>query len=632
MNDDHKDAVLRFEAYAEADRENRNAALDDLKHISGDQWDDNVRTMREGTGRPCLTVNKLPQFVNQVVGDIRQSQPAIEPVPSDANTARVLTDIMSGIIRQIEYQSKATGVYAWGAQCAIACGIGHWQIVTEYADDTTFDQDIRIKRIMDPLSVVWDSAAVELDRSDAWECFVTEMVPEEAFKRRFKTDKLPSDFQSTSIDHAKSLNWYNSTDKSVRVASHYWKEQTKKTIGLGSQGRVIDLTKIDRALWGTMGITLVREVPAFKIMHAKMSGDGYLEEAKPLAGKHIPIVPVIGNEISVGGNTIRHGVIRFAKDPQRLYNYYRSSQAEIIGVQPRAPYIGTVEMFKGLESMWSKANTTNFPYLAYNPDENAPGARPQREAPPQGSAAMSDERQIAENDLYGTTGIYPTSLGQKSNESSGRAIMAREKQSDTGTFVFQDNFKNASMVRTGEILLDQIPIVYDTERAIRILGDDGVEKMAQINLTRNDPFLGRVIVNDLSSAKFDVRVKVGSAFASSREQSRELLSQIITSNPALMATYGDLFFETLDGPIASKLAARAKKTMPAEIVGDGGAQAPPNPMQEKGAMLQLEKMAADIEKTKADTQGKHIDNSHKAFQFGASVDAPLTPEPSTTGQ
>lgn len=631
MNDKHKDAVERFEAYAEADRHNREAALDDLNHISGNQWDDDVRRAREGTGRPVLTVNKLPQFINQVAGDIRQAQPAIEPVPSDANTAQILTDIMSGIIRQVEYQSKAAGVYAWGSQCQIACGIGHWQIVTEYADDTTFDQDIRIKRIMDPLSVVWDSGAVELDRSDAMECFVTELIPEERFERLFKTESLPNDFQPAP-ESGSFMNWRNTTDKTVRVASHYWKEETKKTIGLAVGGRVVELDGIPEALWQTMGIQRVRKVPAFKIMHAKLSGDGYLEEPKEIAGKHIPIVPVIGNEIVVDGTVIRHGVIRFAKDPQRLYNYYRSAQAELIGVQPRAPYIGTAEMFKGLEGMWSKANSTNFPYLPYNPDTNAPGARPTREAPPQGSPAMSEERQTAENDLYGTTGIYPTSLGQKSNESSGRAILAREKQSDTGSYIYQDNFKNASMVRTGEILLDKIPRVYDTERVIRILGDDGMEKMAQINVVRNDPFHGQVIVNDLSSAKFDVRVKVGSAFASSREQSREMLSELMSGNPALFDKFGDLFFETLDGPVASKLTARAKKTMPAEIVGEGGMQQAPNPVQDKAAMLQLEKLSADVEKIKADTQGKQIDNSHKAFQFGSSVDAPMTHEPAPTGQ
>lgn len=633
MNDKFKDALERFESYSEADRRNREDALDDLQHVAGDQWYDRVRNAREQSGRPVITVNKLPQFVNQIAGDIRMSQPAIEPVPVDDDTDPVMTEIMAGLIRQIEYQSKAPTVYSWGAQCAISCGIGHWQVVTEYADDTTFDQDIRLRRILDPLSVVWDSAAVEIDRSDAMECFVSEFLPEEKFKRLYKSKALPNDFpEATALDSSQALYWRNEETKQVRIASHYWKQPVKKKIGLTRDGKVIDLDGIAPDMWGMMGVLRAREVTTHKIMHCKMSGDGYLEQPQEWVGKHIPIVPVIGNELSVNGQIIRHGIVRFAKDPQRLYNYYRSAQAEVIGTQPKSPYIGTARMFEGLEGLWSRANVDNLPYLPYNPDENAPGAKPQREPPPQGSAAMYQEVQIAENDLYGTTGIYPSSLGQKSNEASGKAILARERQADTGSFIYQDNFRNGSMVRTGEILLDLIPRVYDSTRVVRIMGNDGIEKMASINLVQNDPFRGPVIVNDLSAAKFDVRVKTGTAYANAREQMLEYLNQLVAANPALMQVFGDLYFESMDFPGANKLAARMKKTMPSALVGEGGQQPEQNPAAEQAAMLQLAKLEADVAKTQADTKGKQIANAEKAFKFGASVDAPLTPEPETTVQ
>lgn len=624
-----KETLERFCDYSEADRRNREDALDDLKHISGDQWDAAARSSRERSGRPVLTVNKLPQFINQIAGDIRMAQPAIEPVPVDEDTDPVMTEIMDGIIRSIEYQSKAASVYAWGAQCSIACGIGHWQIVTEYADDTTFDQDIRIRRIMDPLSVVWEAGAVEIDRSDASECFVSELIPEEVFKRKYKADKIPEDFpEAQGITNFNSLYWRDKDSERVRIASHYWKEPVKKKIGLRMDGKVIDLDKVPPAQWAALGIQKAREVQTHKIMHAKMSGVDYLEEPKEWVGKHIPIVPVIGNEISVDGVIIRHGIVRFAKDPQRLYNYYRSAQAELIGTQPKAPYIGTVAMFEGLEGLWSKANIDNLPYLPYKPDPDAPGARPQREAPPQGSAAMYQEVQIAENDLYGTTGIYPTSLGQKSNEASGRAILARERQADTGSFIYQDNFRNGSMVRTGEILLDLIPRVYDSTRIVRIMGNDGVEKMASINMIRNDPFRGPVIVNDLSSARFDVRVKVGTAYASAREQMFDALNQLMQANPQLLQIFGDLYFDSMDIPKAKELAARIKKTMPASLVGEGGQQPQQDPAQAQAMQIQFRKIAADAAKAEADAQGKQIDNAHKAFQFGyASHGAmPRTPE------
>lgn len=630
-----KETLERFCDYSEADRRNREDALDDLKHISGDQWDAASRSARERSGRPVLTVNKLPQFINQISGDIRMAQPSIEPVPVDEETDPIMTEIMSGLIRQIEYQSKAPSVYAWGAQCSIACGIGHWQIVTEYADDTTFDQDIRIRRIMDPLAVTWEAGAVEIDRSDAMECFVSEFIPEEVFKRIYKADKLPEDFpEPQGHSNLNSLYWRDKDTERVRVASHWWKEPVKKKIGLRMDGKVIDLDKVDPSQWQAMGVLKAREVQSYKIMHAKMSGADYLEEPKEWIGKHIPVVPVIGNEISVDGTIIRHGIVRFAKDPQRLYNYYRSAQAELIGTQPKAPYIGTVAMFEGLEGLWSKANVDNLPYLPYKPDPDAPGARPQREAPPQGSSAMYQEVQIAENDLYGTTGIYPTSLGQKSNEASGRAILARERQADTGSFIYQDNFRNGSMVRTGEILLDLIPRVYDSTRVVRIMGNDGVEKLAAINMIENDPFTGPRIVNDLSGAKFDVRVKVGSAYANAREQMFDALNELVRANPQLMQIFGDLYFESLDIPQARQLAARMKKAMPASLVGEGGQQAPQNPAAEQAAMVQLRTLNAKAAETEAKAQGIQIENAHKAFEFGFKVEGPTIPagQPEPTGQ
>ena len=459
MNDDYKDALERFEQYSAADRHNIDDALDDLRHAAGDQWDERVRAIRESRGQPVLTINKSLQFINQVAGDMMQSAPAIEIVGADDDQDPVYADIMGGLIRQIEYQSNATSVYNWGIKCQIACGIGHWQVVTEYADDTTFDQDIRIKRINDPLAVVWDESSIELDRSDAMECFVSEMVSEQAWKREFKSDKLPTTFPVVGSGHKTSVHWADGATKSVRIASHWRKVKVRKKIGQRVDGKVIDLDNIPPAAWQQMGIVKAREVDTYKVVHRRLSGDGYIDDETDWAGKFIPVVPVIGNEISVHGKIIRFGIIRHVKDPQRLHNYFRSMEAELAASQPKAPYLVPLHSIEGLEKTWGKVNTENLPYLPYIVDPAMPNLRPMREAPPQPSAALSGMSQAAEMDMYGTTGIYPTSLGQKSNESSGRAILARERQSDTGTFVFHDNSK-ASVKRTGEILCDLVPVSY----------------------------------------------------------------------------------------------------------------------------------------------------------------------------
>jgi hypothetical protein len=626
MNDEHKDALQRYEQYADADRHNIDDAVDDLRHAAGDQWDENVRRIREERGQPVITINKSLQFINQVAGDMMQSQPAIDIVGADNDQDPVYAEIMGGLIRQIEYASSATSVYNWGSKCQITCGVGHWQIATEYADDSTFDQDIRIRRINDPLSVVWDESSIELDRSDAMECFVSEMVSQQAFKRDFKSDKLPTAFPESSARYNNSIHWADSEGKSVRIASHWRKVKTKKKIGQRQDGKIVEVGDMPPDMWASQGILKVREVDTYKIMHRRMSGDEYLEDEQEWAGKFIPIVPVIGNEISVGGRIIRFGLIRHVKDPQRLYNYFRSAAAEMVALQPKAPYLVPLHSVAGLEDIWRKANSENLPYLPYNVDPAFPNLRPQREAPPQPSAGMLQEAQIAENDMYGTTGIYPTSLGQKSNESSGRAIMAREKQSDTGTYVYPENFK-ASIKRTGDILCDLIPRVIDSTRSVRILGADGLESMAKINMIEVNPITGeQSIVNDLSAGKFDVRIKVGNNYANAKERESELIFEMLGRNPNLWNVVGDLAMESLEGPGAAKLAARIKKTMPAELVGEGGMQSQPNPAQE----AEVESLMLGNEKTKVEIQGKQIENMGKSHELGVTV--ATAGEPDETAQ
>jgi hypothetical protein len=619
MDSKFTDALARFNAYAENDRHNRDDALDDLKHLSGDQWDERVRRSRESLNKPVITINKLIQFVNQINGDWRQAQPVIEFIPSDNETHPVMADIMNGLVRRIEYQSNAGAAYAWANQGQISCGIGHVQIATDYGSDDDFNQEIYIRRIVDHLAVIWESGSNALDRSDAQECFVTEMLTKEAFEKRFPKVKIPQDFpKAATYGDQSTLRWYDDGSRKIRLGSHWWKEPVKKTIGMTKYGQVLDLSQYKPDQYQFLGITRTRDVDAHKVMHCLMSGVDYLEDAKEWIGSHIPIVPFLGNEIVVDGKLIRHGIVRHAKDPQRLYNYFRSIAAQVIAEQPKSPWIGPSKAFIGLEEFWKKANTDSLPYLPYHVDPDTPNLKPERVSPPQGSTVMYDEVKVAEADMYGTTGIYPAALGQRSNETSGKAIKARQAESDTGTFLYFDNAK-AAFHRLGVIIQDLAPKVYDAEQTIRILGKDGTESMASINMIRNDPFHGPVIINDLSSAKFDVRVKTGTGFANAREQAHDALASAIQADPNLMGILGDLYFESLDLPISAKLAARMKATMPQSIVGEGG-MAPPQPDPVKIAAVQAEiasKNASAADKG-ALAQGRQIDNAHKAYALGHS--------------
>ena len=446
----HREVLERFQDHWDADRDNRDDAFDDLKFRAGDQWPDDVRQGRERDGRPVITVNRMGQFVKRVSGSLRQSHPAIDPFPVDDKTDPIIADIYAGLIRQIEYASRAGAQYSWGAECSISCGIGHWRIDTKYADDG-FDQEICIKRILDPLSVTWDSGAVELDRSDAFECFVSELITEDEYYRRYPEQKASgnpqSDFPADGNNNWSGLYWRD--DNKVRVASRWFKEPKKRTLGMTADGQIFDLTKLSRIAIQSLGITRERKVDDHVIMHQAVSGDDFLTDPELWAGRHIPIISVIGEEIPLDGVVVRHGIIRWAKDPQRLYNYWRSAAAEAIALAPKAPWLVTDKMIRGREAMWARANIGNPAVLVYSADETAPTLAPRRQEMPQPPSAMWNESQISIGDMEAAIGMYAASLGKQSNETSGVAIAERQEESDTGSFVYLDNFETA-IWRTGK--------------------------------------------------------------------------------------------------------------------------------------------------------------------------------------
>lgn len=613
MSDDtHRDVIQRFESYWDDDKDNRDDALEDLKFQAGDQWPDKVRKQRESDGRPVLMVNRIGQFIKRVSGTLRKTHPAIEPIPVDDQSDPILADIYAGLIRQIEYQSGASAAYAWGGQCAIACGIGHWRIDTKYTDGS-FDQEICIKRIVDPLAVIWDGAS-EIDRSDAMECFVTEWVTEQEFKRRFPKAnvKHPSDFP-VSGEGDFSLYWRS--DSRIRIASQWFKSPVKRTIGMTAGGQVFDITKMSNIGIQTLGITREREIEDFEIKHRAISGDDFLTDMEDWAGRHIPIVPVIGEEIAFDGRTVRHGVVRWAKDPQRLYNYWRSAAAEAIALAPKAPFLVPYKSIEGLEKFWNKANTANLPYLPYNPLDGFPQHVPQRAQGAQPPSAMWQEAAVASDDMKATTGIYDAALGNRSNETSGVAIEQRQEETDTGTFVYFDNF-NQAIRRTGQILVDLIPKIYDGERVARIIGKSGEEEFVPINKVVMD-LDGPVLVNDITTAKFDVRIKTGANYANAKEEARAELGALLQAAPQLMGVIGDLYVETLDFEGAKKIAERLKKTIPPQISGE---PQQPDPMAQAAQRLEMAGAEAKVAETQAKAQKTMLEGEKIKHEI-------MTPEP-----
>lgn len=616
---EHADILELFNEDWKADEENRDASYDDLRFLAGDQWDASARAEREAARRPMITVNRVGQFVRQVTGDMRLNPTSINVLPVDDESDIEKAEIFEGLIRQIEYASNATQAYAHAFECSAGIGIGHFRINTRYAQDSVTDQEIVVERIANPLAVIWDSAAVQIDRSDAEHCFVTELMPRRVFKKKFPK---ASETDFPHFDQGSTLFWR--TDDSIRVAEFWHKEPYERTLALMLDGSTVDITDVRKGDRKFLPILQERTFTDYRVKQYLLSGSEILAGPNEWAGRHIPIVPAVGTEIPLDETIVRHGLIRWLKDPQRMYNYYRSSQAELIGQQPRAPYLLTPEMIKGYEALWNTANTNPRQWLPYNPDPKAPQGRPVREQPPQASPALWQEAQLANEDMKATTGIYDASLGAKSNETSGRAILARQREGDVGSFHYFDNFK-AAIKRAGEILVDLIPRIYDAPRTVRIIGKEEADpQYTQINQPAFDPAeMVETVLNDLSVGKFDVRVTAGPSFSTQREEARESMIAATQANPALWQVAGDLIVAAMDWPGAKEIAERLKRTIPPQITGDEEAlaaqQPQPDPIQE--AMGRLA-MAAEEAKIKKDETAAML-NAAKAEQI--STDTQLAP-------
>jgi hypothetical protein len=643
------EAQERLEAAWIQDRENREDAFTDLKFLAGDQWPNEVRLMREAQNRPCLTINRLPQFVNQVANGVRQNPPAIKAIPAGGEATAELAEIYSGLLRQIQYRSNATHVFANAAYYAVACGIGHFRVVTQYADEDGFDQEILIKRIQHPLSVFWDPAAAEPSRSDAEYCLISEMIGRKEFRKRFP-DAAISDFTAPEDLNAESgLFWANRD--AVRVCEYWVKRPTERTIARLASGQTADITDMDIASFrgaqrrgnpwegdaepagsprfarDEVEIVATRKVKSHKVEHYLLSGEEVLEGPNAWAGRYIPVFPVIGSETALETKVIRSGLIRFSRDPQQLYNFWRSAAAEAIALAPRAPFVATPAMIAKFKGQWDTQNTVSRPYLLYEPDPEVPGGRPMREPPPDIPAALIQESAMASDEMKATTGIYDAALGARSNEISGVAIRARESQGGISALHYQDNLM-ATLNHLGTALIDLIPKIYDSKRTVRILREDESHMPVRINV----PVMGvdgkPVLLNDLSQGSYDVRVKIGPSYATRRAEAADSMLQFIQAVPQAAGVAGDLVARNMDWPGADEIAERLRRMLPPQISGEAPplsaeiAQAQQQAYQEALAQAHLSriqglavKSEADAAKAAAELQGKVFDNALKRARF-----------------
>jgi len=610
-------AMKRWQTIDAAESELRGDQREDLEFFASDQWPKDIKDQRDRDGRPCLTVNRLPGFVRQLTNEMRDARPGIEVIPVDNFSDPAKAEVRQGLIQHIEANSDADVAYTRATEAQVRTGRGFFRIVPEYASDTGFEQELRIKSIRNPNTVYFDHASQELDGSDARYAFIVDDLPIPEYDERFGEASRLSLTQFARSGETTS-DWM--PEGKVRVAEYYCFVPKTRTIHQLRNGWVVndaDLKKMTAEYEEERQINpevpqldLIpvrsREVEGRQLTWALINGatilDGNDEKTagRELPGLWIPIIPVYGEEIDLDGKVDYRGLVRDAKDAQRMTNFWRSAETETVALAPKAPHVAEVGQIEGFEEDWRTANIRNHSVLKYRAKalDGHLLPPPQRNTAEPPIQAMSMLALQMENDLRATVGFsYDVGSQEKRVEQSGRAILARQAQGEKGNSHFSAHLA-ISLRHAGRILLDLLPYYYDTPRVKRILGRDGQSKQVIVHAgnpqeamtVATQQAMGEASIHDLSAGRYDVRVKAGVSYASQRQQDQELVANALQTNPALFQIIGDLFFKTLDSPIAERISQRLAKALPPELKDPEEGQPPPIPPQVQMQIQQMDKL------------------------------------------
>ena len=574
----------------EADTENRQKGLDDLKFSTGDQWPIEVQNSRHLEARPCLTINKLDAYVRQIVNQMRQSRPRMRAHSMNSEANAKVADIITGIFKHIEVNSDADTAYDTAGEYAVRVGWGYWRVITDYVREDSFDQEIYIKPIDNPFSVYFDPNSLQPDGSDAEKVLITTLMSKADFKIQYPDADDGGDFNQRGTGDF-DPDWVQKED--IRVAEYFYVERKKTKLLLLSDGtKVYKDEAPSPEIMAAAGIMVVgeRETMRKQIKWCKLTGLEILEE-RDWVGRYIPVVPVYGQMLTVEDKRKKYGLVRNAKDAQRMYNYWQTSLTESIALAPKAKWLLAEGQDEGHENEWAQANIKSMPVLRYkqtdiNGKEAPAPQRLQPEPPPAGviAAAMSIDK-----DLQSVVGIFdPSQLPQ--GNMSGKAIRGQQMQQDMTNFHYYDNLVR-SMKHTGRIILDLIPKIYDRERVLRIIGYDGKPEMVTVNERVQDEMGVEKVLNDVTVGEYDVYMDTGPGYQSKRQEAVEAMMPMISTNQELFNLAGDLVFRNMDFPGAEVIADRLAANNPLAQIDEKSDIPPQIQMQ----LMQAQKQIADMQ-------------------------------------
>jgi Phage P22-like portal protein len=602
----------------DADTMNRQEGLEDLKFVNGDQWPVELQNSRNLESRPVLTINKLDGYCRQVSNQQRQQRPRIRVHPTN-NEADVKTaQVIEGICRHIEVNSNADTAYDTAFDHAVRMGWGFWRVTTNYVKEDSFDQEIYIDTIPNPFTVYFDPNSERVDGSDAERCLITTMMSKAKFRKLYPDNDDGTSFTQRGTGDSQS-EWITKED--IRIAEYFYVKRESATLYQLSNGKSMFAEGKDfKERLAASGLEIVGERQSFKrtIKWKKITAIEVIEE-RDWPGIYIPVIPVYGRHVVIGDKRHKFGMVRHAKDAQRMYNFWQTTITESVALAPKAKWLMAEGQDEGHESEWAAANVKSFPLLRYKQTDidgqtAPPPQRLQPEPPPAGVMAAAAG---INQDIATLMGIYDPSQ-QLPGNISGKALNGQQQQVDLTNFDFYDNLTK-SIAHTGKVILDLIPHIYDSQRVMRIIGDDGKPDLVTINEAKQDESGVFKVLHDMTVGQYDVVMETGPGFNSKREAAVEAMMPLVTGNPELFKIAGDLVFRNMDFPGADVIADRLAASNPLAQIDDKSPVPPQVQMQLKQNQAQMQQMQQqmqqmqmmikqrqDIEQVKQDAETKRV--------------------------
>lgn len=599
------------------DNHNRLEAAADLKFLAGDQWPEEIKRMRKLENRPCLTFNRLPTYLHHVTNDHRQNKVGIKVHPVGHGADEKGAELYQGMIRQIENSSNADTAYDTAVNGAATIGFGFWRLVTDYESPTSFDQVIKYERIRDAMKVYFDPASVQADGSDAKKCGIVSDMPKDEFDRKYPGKAAACRTALSAIGNQVQPGWMS--DTMVRLVEYYYFEYKAATLYLLGDGTTTTETP-------PVGAQVLnkRETQIPQLKWVKACAGAVLERTDIMC-QWIPVFPVWGEEIDIQGKVIRKGIVRDAKDPAQMYNFWMTSATEEVSLRPKTPFIGAEGQFEGHEKKWGQANSKSFAFLEYKPVSidgvlaPPPARSPMADIP----AGMLQMALHAADNIKAVTGLFDSSLGARGNATSGIQEREQQRQGEVVNFHFIDNL-HRSIRQCGRCLVDMIPHYYDAARVVEIMRENGDIESMQINQPATNeagqpvdkngqPVVDPVnqvqaIFNDVTIGKYGVTFDAGPSYATAREEAQASMIELGGKWPKVLDVAGDLLVENMDWPGAEKIAHRLKATIPPEITsqdeGEDGQPSgpPPLPPEVEQALQQYDQLVEQLQKQLQEAQ------------------------------